>query len=288
MMKRCLLILFSIPLVCAIERFCHAQTDGFAIVNIASSSRPNLRWEVENPCKWDNILQQKFTYLSCGAQAYVFESADGRYVLKFFKQQHMRIPPIFQKIPLPKKWNSYRKKKIIKKRALLDSTFESMRIAFTKLREETALVALHLNKTTTLTPKLTIVDKIGVAHTIDPNQYEFVLQKKAKLAYEEIERWMATGREEKAQALITQAVMLSKKRIDLHVFDKDPDFSTNFGVVEGKLVQIDIGRFSEKIEKDPEELYRITRALKDHLSNHYLSLALKFDEIYEDIATQTE
>ncbi len=288
MMKRCLLLLFSIPLVCALERFCHSQTDGFAIVNISSPTRSSPRWEVKNPSNWDLALEQKYTYLSCGAQVYVFESADGKYVLKFFKQQHMRIPPLFQKIPLPKKWDSYRKKKIAKKRAVLDSTFESMRIAFAKLREETALIALHLNKSRELPSQLTIVDKIGIAHTIDPNQYEFVLQKKAKLAYEEIERWVAEGREEKAQALLTQALALSKKRIDLHVFDKDPDFSTNFGVVEGKLVQIDIGRFSEKLESDPEELYRITRALKEHLSNHYLSLALKFDEIYEDIATQTE
>ncbi|MDX8430588.1 MAG: hypothetical protein SNF33_02110 [Candidatus Algichlamydia australiensis] len=276
MKKKIVILIFSLPLFWGVERFAHAKTDGFALVNITSPLRSNSKWEVENPAGWEEILKQEFSYLSCGAQCYVFASADGKYVLKFFKHQHMRIPPLLEKIPLPSQLDAYRSKKIEKKRALQEATFSSMKIAYDNLKEETALIALHLNKTDDLLSPITLKDKIGILHRIDPNQFEFVLQKRGKLAYEEIEKFMAQDEKYKAEKLLRDALLLTQKRIAKGIFDKDPDFKTNFGIVEGKLVQIDIGRFSKNRVDDPEELYRITRPLAAQFPQ-------LFPPIYEEI-----
>lgn len=257
MRKKFLIILLSLPLILGIERFCHAKTDGFAIVNIASPLPPNPKWNVENLAGWETVLEQEYSYLACGAQNYVFASTDGRYVIKFFKHQHMRVPPLLQKLGL------YTEAKQVKKRAVQEETFASMKIAFDFLREETALVALHLNKSSHLPNRLTITDKIGVKHEINPNDFEFVVQRKGVLAFEKIEKWQLAGKKEKVEEALNEMITYSKKRIARGIFDKDPDFATNFGIIDGKIVQIDIGRFSMQKEEDLNELYRITRPLEE-------------------------
>ncbi len=256
MKRKIILLTLSIPLFFGLERFAHAKTDGFAIVNIASPLLPNSKWDVDNPPGWEKILQQEYSYLACGAQNYVFASADGKYVIKFFKHQHMRIPPLLKKL------GAYSQAKKEKKRTVQEETFASMKIAFDFLRDETALVALHLNKSKNLPKPLCLIDKIGIKHHINPNDFEFVVQKRGELAFEKMEKWRLAGKKEKVEGALAEMIAYSKKRIACGIFDKDPDFATNFGIIDGKIVQIDIGRFSMQKEEDLNELYRITRPLE--------------------------
>src|SRR5579872_1944076 len=133
-----LLILFSFLI--ATERFCHYQTAGFALEKISSILTPRPEWEITplSPQKIDEIrklLAQPFTYLNKGAQAYVFESQDKRYVLKFFRHSHMRPPfwldllpplPLFQEIVSKKRERAAGK---------LSRDFGSYKIAYEEFKE---------------------------------------------------------------------------------------------------------------------------------------------------------
>src|SRR5258706_12163985 len=64
----------------------------------------------------DKILTEPFSFLGSGGQCYAFVSKDEKYVLKFFKQKANPCP-----------------------------LFNSCKIAYETLKEETGMLALHLN-----------------------------------------------------------------------------------------------------------------------------------------------
>jgi len=280
-MKKIALFILSIPLFMAVERFCHRQTDGFALVNIQSPLIYDERWAVDNNCNLADLVTGPFHYLSCGAQSYVFKSCDDRYVLKFFKHQHMRIPPWIEPLWLPRPIDRVRTRKLEKKQKVRDQAFESLSIAFKELKEETGLCYLHLNKTSDLDQVVTLVDKLGIPHEISLDEYEFVIQKKGELAYDYLKDHQGV---EPLKELVHLAVNRCKKGIN----DKDPDFATNFGFIQGRPIQIDTGRFSYRgnveIEAVFSEMIRITRPLKAWLESFDSKRADRLDQIiYEAV-----
>ena len=261
--------MLTVICVWGIERYAHKATDGFAVVNIVS---PDYEKGVAAslPDGVSKILDQPFRYLNCGAQSYVFASQDGKYVLKFFKFQHMRILPWLEKFPLSKRLQEKR----ARKEAIYSQAMESCKIAYEELKEETGLLYAHIAPSDFLKQKIVIFDKIGVKQTIDLDKVEFVLQHRAKLAYDQIDEWMAKGDIGKARKGIADLIDLAKRRCLKGLFDKDPDFSTNFGFIGSKAVEIDIGRFSyDETRYDKavmeDELFRITRELKNWLESHH-------------------
>ena len=58
------------------------------------------------------------------------------------------------------------------------------------------------------------------------------------------------------------------------IFDKDPDFSTNFGICDGKVMQIDVGRFElDPTRREPavyeKDLIHATDPFKKWLEAHF-------------------
>ena len=278
----------KIPILClflllglVVAKFCHHATDGFALVNVFSPKGDNRKWDIplsaEIKTEIDPILNNHFTYLCCGSQSYVFLSDDGKTVLKLFKFQHLRIPPWLEFIPLPKKIHSFREEKKRKKRDLLERTFDSFQIAYTLFKEETGLIFIHLNKTNTLKKQITIRDKIGRNHTLDLDQVEFILQKRGSTTYQTIDKWVQEDQIDKAKEGIHGILHLALKRCKKGIFDKDPDFKTNFGFVNEMPLQIDFGRFSlDPNEKNPEvyipEMIRITSLFRDWIEKNHPNL----------------
>ena len=68
-------------------------------------------------------------------------------------------------------------KKVDRRFALLKHDFDSYKIAYENLKDETGLIYLHLNKTDFLKQKMIIIDKIGIYHEIDLDSMEFLIQK---------------------------------------------------------------------------------------------------------------
>jgi hypothetical protein len=220
-------------LLVAISRFCLLQTDGFTLAKIRSRLPFDPRWEMaRNNEEARAILTQKFRYLAKGAQCYVFASEDNRYVIKFFRQKLYHASSL------------QREKKRLQKKLALEKDFQSYCLAYKELKEETGLLFLHLNKSRTFSSPLILIDKIGVEHAINPNDYEFFIQKKALLIPEQIEIAMKQGGAHAAKAALVSLFSMIQGRIDKEIADADANLKKNFGFCDGQAIQIDIGRFS--------------------------------------------
>jgi len=253
------------------------------MVNVYAPKGDNAKWHRDGVLP-EGIENQTFTYLSSGSQSYVFFSEDGQMVLKLFKFQHMRTPPIFDFItgfaPLDAKR--------VKKRRVLEKTFDSLCIGYDKLKRETGLLFLHLAKTNHLHKKIVIIDKIGKKHHLDLDRVEFLIQKKGTLAYSALDIWMEKGEVQKAQQALTALVNLSIHRCKMGIFDKDPDFSTNFGFIETIPFQMDFGRLSlseeeKEFETYAPEMIRITRELEKWIQENHPELFETFQRILDEI-----
>ena len=284
--------LLFLPIFFGIERYCHHATDGFALVNIYAPKGDQAQWINELPLnELENELNQPFYYLNSGSQSYVFRSEDGKTTLKFFKFQHMRIPPLIDILPLTGTLAEKRELKRQKKWNVLARTLNSYKLAFEQLQDETGLLFIHLAPSSHLNKKVTIYDKIGKKHVIDLDSVEFVLQKKAVLVYETIDLWMAHDASEKAKKGIHDLLQIALKRCKKGIIDKDPDFSTNFGFIGEKPIQIDVGRLSlDENEKKTiiyqNEMIRITRHFQQWIEKNHPDLLNYFDQEIEKIITQ--
>ena len=267
--------------VLQVKRFCNKKTDGFELYKIHSSLPFNPDWECAPSTNEAEILKnldQPFYYLAKGAQAYVFASADGQTVIKFFRIYHLLPPLWLRALSLPSVLQPYKICKMIQKRQELDKDFLSYKIAFDEMKEETGLLYLHLNKTTGLNQRLTIYDKIGIAHPLNLDEMEFLVQKRATLVFPSIDSLVKTEGEAAGKEAISTLVELLYTRCRKGIFDKDPDLNTNFGFLGRQAVQIDIGRFRKEqqiatAENDRDEIIRITDNFRQWLDQNHPSLS---------------
>ncbi len=280
-----ILQLFAV-IVCAvfIKKFCYKKTDGFALTKILSTFAFNPDWECPSSSQIDadhleKILNQPFHYLARGAQSYVFVSEDDNTVIKFFRLNHLCTPPWLAAFHLPLTLQPYKISKMLEKRTSVNRDFQSYKIAFEEMKEETGLLYMHLNKTSHLKKHLKIIDKIGIAHDLDLDNMEFLIQKKATLFYPTLEKLIKTEGETAAKEAISALIELLVSRCQKGIFDKDPDLNTNFGFLDKHPIQIDIGRFRyDETRRNPniycDDIIRITDSFRQWLDRNYPSLSL--------------
>ncbi len=219
------------------------------------------------------ILDQPFRYLGKGCQSYVFLSADKQYVLKFLKLQRFRpqfylealsfIPPVQDRLI----------KKTAEKRGKLDALIESWKIAYKDLKNESGLVYLHLNQGDKFEKPLQIIDKLGLNHTIDPDEVVFLVQKKADMLCPEIEKRDIAS----SKILLKNLVTVLLDEYARGVGDNDHALMQNTGVIGDAPVHIDVGQFSSEARfKDPavykHELFSKTYKFRIWLSKRYPEL----------------
>jgi hypothetical protein len=286
LLKRVFCIFLGLACFFCLERLCHLATGGFSVLRIMHPLPESLESE-DIPSHLSSILSQSFRYLDSGAQSYVFVSEDEKYVIKFFKFQHMRIPPWIRYLPLPKPLDHYRCCKIAKKERLIESVFASYQIAYQLFQKETGMVYVHL-KTTPRSIPLHIIDNIGIHYFLEGNHLAFALQYKGTLLYEALKQDMDEKNSSQAKEKISSLLHLALLRCQKGIGDKDPDFRTNFGMIHGQVTQLDTGRFYiDPQEQDPkiykDELYRITRSFREWISHTYPSLLSYLDDTLSEI-----
>lgn len=265
-----------------IGRLYYKVTDGFAISNITSdlsydegrNTRPLTSSEKELV---DQVLQQEFHYLGKGCQSYVFESQDGQYVMKFFKYQRFRTQPWLPYLTFLPGMDEYYQAKIAKKSGQLRKLLQSWKIAFDHLKDETGLVYVHLNKDPLSDKMITIYDKMGFKHTLFIDQMEFMIQRKAKMYCSSISDCMAYGDIFAASQLVEQLLARLLSEYQRGLADGDHAIMQNTGVLDGKLIHIDVGQFALKEEiKDPEvykqDLFNKTYKFRKWLALNYPEL----------------
>lgn len=163
------------------------------------------------------LAGQKWVLQSQGGQSYVFFSEDYPFVLKFFKDQ----PRPYLKYP------SYLALKMKK----LHRTLNGYSLIYDRCPDLSGIICLHTQRTHSI--PATLIDRLGIHHSVDLNDYLFVLQHKA----EHIE----------PKNLQASAESIIQTLSSHHLTDHDPRLHKNLGTLDGHLIVIDPGRIVESL-----------------------------------------
>lgn len=245
-------------------------TDGFNMHQIESSLPQHPQFDItalskEEKEKIEKILQQPFHYIAKGCQFYAFESEDGKTVIKFLKQKHLRPFVWLKKIPAPKTLSSLFETKIQRRKERVENLFSSCKLAYEELKEESGLILIHLNRTPLFGKNMTLVDKLGLKHTFLIDEYEFVLQKKAvsvQQIFEKIDPKEVPSKVYKLVDLVTS-------RCQKGIRDRDRSFVQNVAFCEDgeSAVFVDIGQFykDDAVSSEEEQKKDLQRRLSNLL-----------------------
>lgn len=275
-----------------VARFCHHATRGFSLTKIQGNLLEG-KTEAE-PVSADirAIFEQKFHYLGRGLQSFAFESEDQRYVLKLFNNRYQRKIALFSLLaPLPfvHEWALEHRHYYTEK---LRKTYGSYKIASDEMADKTGLIYLHLQATTDLPRELTLVDPLMIQHRIDPNQTGFLIQKKANLVYPTLKAYVEERDWEGAKQAIASLLEIFFWKARHAIADNDPLIRTNYGFIDGKAVQIDVGPLSklqtaQSTEQQHKEIVRITTSLKYWLNENASELTAFLDqELQQQLSLQ--
>lgn len=234
------------------------------------------------------VFDQPYTYLGKGKQCFVFVSKDGKYVIKFPSNRYQKkiaLHGFLSHIPFLNRWAKPSRLYFSQK---LDKTFQSYTIAYQLLAEETALVYLHLQPTEIFQHPLKIIDKLGIAHPISLDKTAFILQKKADLVYPTLLSYKEHGNDIAAKKSLHSLLQLLKAKYSKGIFDNDSLVRSNFGILDGHAIQLDVGPFSlDASMATPEnylpEILKTTASLKKWISIHYPSLLPFLEEELENM-----
>jgi hypothetical protein len=264
--KRLLQILAAAAIFTGLYFTCLRATQGFRPYLILSNLPNDPRWEappisLEEQKEVQILLDQPFTFLGSGGWCFAFLGQDQKTVLKFYRHDHLRPSFILKNFSLgnlllkspPWPQNTPYFQEFI---------FNSCMLTYSQAKERTGLLHVHLNKTEGLYPTVTLIDAIGVRHTIDLDKTEFVLQKKADLLYPHIDHLVHAQKTEDAKRCIDDLFACLLTFYKSGAKDHDRSLQHNFGFVDGRAIALDLSSFgSDEAIAQPEN-YKKEIALK--------------------------
>jgi hypothetical protein len=262
--------------------FCESQTKGFRLQEILSDIPNNPAWDVD-PLSIDeqrkvvDNLSQKFRYLGSGNQSHAFLGEDGKTVLKFFRHNDLSLMKILNKFS-PEKWLWHLTTKFDPK-----GVFDSCKLAYVDLRDQTAISYLHINKTRDLFKPVVLVDRSGVSHTVELDQMEFMVQDYCQLATGRIAARMKSKDVEGAKATIQALFAAIEDWSKRGVHIDNPALKRNIGFCGDKVIMFDVGSLrKDSSEMTPEEIKRevkhVTRVLGRWINKKYPELHSCFEQ----------
>ncbi|MDB6081507.1 MAG: hypothetical protein JWO53_779 [Chlamydiia bacterium] len=280
----CLFGFLTYKLIYAYDR----RADGFAIDKIHSNLPYNPDWDIpvtqEQIETANEILKQPFHYLARGFQCYAFESADHKYVLKFFRHQRLRLPEIVEALPNLPFIKEFKERKAIDFQKRMLYLFVGIKVGFELAPEETALIFVHLNKTKNQHGTVHIIDRAGWKHVVEMDNVEFMLQPKAMHIKPTIEKLMAEGKVDEAKMRLHQIFDLLVTCAKKGVHDTDGALirKNNLGFLDDRAIYIDSGKLVYKDSIKMKECFakdlKRLNPLRMWLEEKYPSLVSYFDE----------
>jgi hypothetical protein len=230
----------------------------------------------------DQLLSQPFTYLDKGHQSVVFLSQDQKVVLKFYRfPSHLRCFNALNR-PLSYRFSARRQKIKAYNLQKLKMSFESYRLCYDLLKEESGLLWLHLNKTNSLKKKIALIDRIGGRYEVDIDRTYCLLQKKADLIFPLLDALLQKKQKTEAKKVIQEILHLLVKSSQKGLLDKDAILDKNYGWIAGSAMHIDVGRFvQDERLKNPavykQEIVKVTSSLRTFLAQHAPDLLEFYD-----------
>ncbi len=262
--------------------FCQTQTKGFRLQEILSDIPNNPAWDV-NPLPAEqqqevvHKLDQKFRYLGSGNQSHAFLGEDGKTVLKFFRHNDLSLMRVLNKFSA-ESWLWYLTKKFDPR-----GVFDSCKLAYVDLQDQTAISFLHINKTRELFNPVVLVDNSGVSHAVDPDSMEFMVQDYCELATGRIAARMKSGDVEGAKATIQSLFVAIEDWSRRGVHIENPALKRNIGFCGDKVIMFDVGSLRKDASAmTPDQIKRevkhVTRALGRWINKKYPELHPCFEQ----------
>jgi hypothetical protein len=318
MIKATLKILICFGLYLGLQQLIELSTHGFCLQRILADDLPRqTRWETpplssEQQSEIDRLLSQPYRMLGAGSECFAFASEDGTAVIKFFKLDHAR-PVYFHRgifledhsqkagtlsnhplttLSLPGPLQGALKRFLGIREFRLERTFQSIKLAYDALREETGLIYLHLNPTIDLHRTLTLYDACGIRHEVPLDSAKFFLQKRATPTEKHFAQLKKTGDHKSAEASVDSLIQMILTRCCKGFGDRDI-INRNIGFIGTQAIEIDSGSFLKNSRmREPwlykQELFYATLELKLWMKKHYPEMVQYLEdriseEIYRDV-----
>lgn len=293
------LILIALTLF-ALARLYYRLTDDFRHGNITHDHAARPEWETpplsdEEKRRLATILNQPYHYIDKGAQSYAFGSADGKYVLKFFKFKHLR-PSLFQSWLPPFPFIAeYRDRQAARKKRKFEGVFAGYHLANQVHKKESGLIYIHLNPTKNLFSSVTVFDKIGRKHFIQLDEVVFILQKRAQTMRAVISEALSQGNLDLAKKRINQILDLYLSEYKKGIFDHDHGIMHNAGFAGKHPIHLDVGKLKSDANMRLQSNYaqdlalvarRMDRWLKENSGENYQPLKQHIEQKVSEITEQ--
>lgn len=259
------LIILSLISICF---FCEKKTDGFRFYHLLSDLPNDMRWEhpfsKEEKETINHLTDQTFTFIGKGGFCCAFLGEDGKTVLKFYLHHHLSLPEIARSFA----WEKLLLKNSFPRSELLphqEFNFKSCKLLYEKAKDITGMIFMHLNKTEGLREHVTLIDSIGVRHTIDLNKTEFVLQQRAHSLLGYIDRAVKEQKKENALQAIDSYLHCLLTLCKREIREMDHSFKNNYGILDNAVVvAMDISSFVEDPSLKHPGVYKQEIVLKSH------------------------
>lgn len=251
-------------IVAALCWLAYERTDGFSPAWIA---RPLAHLQ-DDPLSDEaaSALAQPYRYLSRGRQSFVFESLDGKFVLKFFNSSYLNLSGNKQKRKLRRKFFK-----------------ESYLLAWKELRQETGLLHLHQGIAASHLPKIKLTHRTGSSFDLDLTQAAFVLQKKGHVFTEALPHIFKTEGISGIEKTIDLWFGFVRLRLEKKIADRDADAISNMGLCEGALLNLDPGRlcFDKNLNLEKEWAHSSSH-FRRWLNRNYPEAVAHFDKRFKE------
>lgn len=219
-------------------------------------------------------LEQTYRYIGRGRQCFAFASADGKYVLKFPRTDIYKTPFWARALPV----KSYRAALEKEHRAREEFILNSFRISFQDLKNQTALLAVHLGKSNSK-KTLTVIDAAGCKHLLPLAATSFVLQYKHPLLMKAFSSALQKGEKKEAEAILDALLAAIIERAQKGILNRDRSFLRNYGFDGKKAYQIDVGSFFHNPELDPGAAFQ--KSVRDSIDPIQEWLAIHSPEMLD-------
>lgn len=246
--KRILLWLVAIAVIMFISaRIYYALTDDFRMSNITHEMPYTSAWEIkqlsqDEELQLQKMLNQPYSYLGKGSQSYAFASADGNYVLKFFKFKHLRPSWFLDLLPPVGPIKTYQDKQTARKKRKLFGVFNSYKLAYDVDKEESGLIYIQLNMSGNSERHVILEDKLGLTYDVDLQGVPFVLQKRGVVLREVLDQLLQNNDLETAKQRIGQIFEMYAQEYSKGVFDHDHGVMRNVGFYQAQPFHLDVGK----------------------------------------------
>jgi len=294
-MKRRWIIGFLVLVACiyGLGRLYFILTDDFRVGTVTHTLPIRPEWNIapltaEEKTKLHAILDQPYSYLGKGAQAYAFASEDGKYVFKFFKFKHILPKWWYGCLPDWEMFRSIKEKEAAYRVRKYNRTFNAHKLAFENDKKNTGLIYVHLNPSQDLHETFTVTDKIGRSFTFNLDEIVFVIQERGETLGNEIHKSLKKGHVDLVNNMIDKIWVMYMDEYTRGIWDQDHGVTHNTGLLPDKRpFHLDVGMLhmsdymKQKEEYKPDLLIAARRVqvwIKRHYPAYYAPILSHMEE----------